>query len=254
MSWCDKLASTASAGLKLDFHFAPGEEILHAFSPILDKLVRDDKENFTMERLEPFIVVFNTLDGFRYGAEPSKLNVTFNHRIRAKQVSAGPPQMEMLSSALPFTKLLPDVLNRLTEAALLLPSPKSRTVQRVGIVSTTAVAEDEIPPGIVRFIEYVGRPWKGSIEHFNINISVDLGKMPGWTDRCIHTLVKSEDPEKLITLQFDWQRTFATGRPITAASLKEVLETAQKPALDYFEDIGEGGRFDEEVIRTTKRV
>lgn len=254
MSWCDKLASTASAGFKLDYHYAPGEELLRALSPILDRLVEGDKERFTLERLEPFLIVFNTLDGFRYGAEPSKINVTFNHRIRAKPVSGGPPRMEMLSSPLPYTKLLPTVIEKLVEATLLLPAPNSRAVQRVGIMSITVVAEDEIPPGIVRFVEYVGRPWKGRVENYNFNITTELRSASAWVDRCIHSLVKSEDPDALITLQFDWQRTFKSGRAIVRDSLEDVLRDAQKSALDYFEDLAEGGRFDEEVIRATAGV
>ena len=251
MTWCDKLASTPGVGLKLDYHFMPAEAILHALAPVLDPLVAHDKWKFTIERLEAYRLVVVTNDGFHYGAEPSKLNVTFNHRLRAKQVSAGPPVMELLSSPLPFTTLMPMVSSKLIDAALLVPSPKSRTVTRVGITSTTVVADDEAPPGILRFLQYVGRPWCGSPKHFSIQITADLGGGSGWSDRCIHTLVKTEDPDQLLTINLDWQRTLSTGRPITREALSELVQSAQAPALKYFEDVAEGSRFDEELISKT---
>jgi len=39
MSWCDKLASTPSVGLKFDYHFGPSSDILDVLTPILDPLV-----------------------------------------------------------------------------------------------------------------------------------------------------------------------------------------------------------------------
>jgi hypothetical protein len=148
LGWCDKLASTPAVGFTLDWRFATSNAIFQAFSPILDKLVENNKQTFTMERQEVFNVTFTTNDGFQYAIEPSKIAVTFHHRLKVKQISGGPPTMELLSSPLPFSQLLPDVESKLIEAALLLPGANTSTVTRIGIVSTTFVAEDEVPPGI----------------------------------------------------------------------------------------------------------
>jgi hypothetical protein len=251
LSWCDKLASTPAVGFTIDWHFATSSAILQAFSPILDKLVQDNKQMFTVERQEPFIVVFITNDGFQYSIEPSKIAVSFRHRLKVKHTSGGPPTMELLSRPLPFSKLLPNVSKRLIEATLLLPGTKTRTVTRIGIVSTTLVAEDEVPPGVARFIKYIGRPWKGSVDNFNVQIVADLDKTPKWSDRCVHLLVKPEDWEQLPTLQFDWQRTFAPGRPLTDDSLRDIMARAETASLKYLEELAEGSLFDEDVIRGT---
>ncbi|MDA0306951.1 MAG: hypothetical protein O3B76_11835, partial [Proteobacteria bacterium] len=98
MSWCDKLASTPSVGFKLDYHFASGDEILHALGPILNNWVEGDKSQFSILRHESFVVELSTNDGFHYGVEPSKIHVTFTHKMKVKPVSGGPPVMEMLST------------------------------------------------------------------------------------------------------------------------------------------------------------
>ena len=158
--------------------------------------------------------------------------------------------MQMLSQALPFSKLLPEVCARLTEATLLLPGIKSRNVRRVGIISTTQVAEDELPPGISRLIGYIGRPWGGRMDFLNAAIAGEIEKTAAWTDRCLHNLMKPEGADQLIKIDLDWQRNFAAARAVTKETLKEMLDKAQKDALSYFEDVAEGSRFDEEVIRS----
>jgi hypothetical protein len=251
LGWCDKLASTPAVGFTLDWHFATSNAIFQAFSPILDKLVENNKQTFTMERQEAFNVTFTTNDGFQYAIEPSKIVVTFHHRLKVKQISGGPPTMELLSSPLPFSQLLPDVEKKLIEAALLLPGANTRTVTRIGIVSTTLVAEDEVPPGIERFIKYIGRPWKGSVDNFNVQIVAELDKTPKWSDRCVHLLVKPEDREQLPTLRFDWQRTFVSGRPLTHESLRDMTASAKIASLKYLEELAEGSQFDEDIIRSS---
>jgi hypothetical protein len=250
VSWCDKLASTPSVGLKIDSRFLSSSSVLNALAPILDRWVEGDKLRFSIERQDPFNLVFTTDDGFQYGIEQSKIYVNFTHRIKPKATSGGPPVMEMLSQALPYTTLLPQAAERVVEAALLVPDGKGRQVTRIGIVATTTVAREDLPPGIVRFIEYLGRPWRGSVPGLSLQIIGDIGKASTWTDRCIHAVNKPEETDELVTLSFDWQRTLATGRAITSDNLNELFLSAQKAALQYFEDLAEGNRFDEELLST----
>jgi hypothetical protein len=248
MSWCDKLASTPSVGYGLDYHFASSEVVLSALTPILDQLVENKKPTFAVDQQQSFLVGFNTNDGFKYGIEPSKIHVNFNHRMRPKAVSGGPPIMEMLSRPQPYTDLLPVVSSKLIEATLLLPSPKDRKITRVGIVSTTPVDAEDLPPGISRFLKYIGKPWGELTEGFSIQITGKVGKGSGYSDRCVHTMLRTEDPNDLLTILFDYQRIFESGKAITADSLKEITASAEKAALRYFEDLAEGNRFDDVSI------
>ena len=254
MSWCDKLASVPGAGFGLETHFASSSTVLSALTPILDPLFDKLKPQFNIVQQQPFDVQLATNEGFNYEVDPTKIAVTFKHRMRARAVSGGPPIMEMLSRPEPFTKLLPIVSKRLVDATLLLPGPKTRSVTRVGIVSTSTVGDDELPPGIARFIEYIGRPWKAGADYFSISITSDVATGRGWTDRCTHQMTKPEDPEQLMVLNFDFQRTFTTGHPMNRETLTDLRNKTERDALRYFEDIGEGKRFDEDLIRETARA
>src|SRR6267378_4324981 len=111
MSWCDKLASTPSVGLKFDHHFAPSSQILEVLKPILDPLVDGEKVKFVINKQDPFTIELTTEDGFHYGIESSRVWIDFQHRMRVKPSSGGPPIAELLSRPAPFSELLPDVSN-----------------------------------------------------------------------------------------------------------------------------------------------
>ena len=251
MSWCDKLASTPAIGFKLSTHFAPIDILLNSLSPILDRASEEDAKNRTIEQpTKQFTAAFTNSDGFRYFVDESRISVIFNHRVKYRSVSGGPPIMEMLSTPRPFTSLIPEVSERLIEATLLLPKIESRTLNRVGIVSSTPLALEDLPPGIKRLIEYIARPWKGAVESYNISITSTLNETSFASDRCVHTLNQPEDKSELLTLQFDWQRSFKEPRIISKSNLEQATQDAEKNALKYFEELAEGNRFDEELIRS----
>jgi hypothetical protein len=188
-------------------------------------------------------------DGYNYEVDPSRISVGFQHSMRTKLVSGGPPVAEMLSDPLPYTKLVPSVSKRLIDATLLVCKGTTRKITRVGIVANSTVASNDIPPGIARFIAYIGRPWRGFVDHYSFQIISQLADGSESSDRCIHTLSKTEgDPDQLVRLNFDWQRTFKNGRAITSESMTQLINSAEEAALAYFEELAEGNLFDENLI------
>lgn len=237
-------------GFRVDFHFETTDAVLRALSPMLDKWVEGDKPTFTLERPDQFSVNVNARDGFQFAVEPSKIAVVFRHTMKMKTMIGGPPVAELLSHPLPYTVLLPQVAKHLMDTTLLLCAGSSRKITRIGVVATAVVDTSVIPPGMARFVTYMGRPWKGLVDYYTIQITSALAEDSRWSDRCMHTLSKSEDdPEQLIRLNFDWQRTFKTGHAITSESMKELVKHAEDSAMEYFEALAEGNQFDEELIR-----
>lgn len=244
VSWCDKLASIPSAGVRLDHHYIPAAKILESWHSILDANSDDDLAKFILTKTDEFNIEINGEEGYKYGADASRVHVSFNHRLKLKNVSGGGPVVEMLSSAKPFTKLLPEVVSRLVDATLLIPGIKDRKLRKFGITSTTPVDEDDLPPGIAHLIEHVGRPWKGLTGGFTMQLTANVDEQRLWTDRCIHTLVRPEVGDDLMTIVFDFQRTFNEPRNVDRDSLKEAGEQVEKGALKYFEALAEGSIFD----------
>jgi hypothetical protein len=252
LSWCDKLASVPIVGATLDWHFATGDMLLEAISPVLRKFVESDKQTFKVERSDASSMTVATNAGFQFAANATSVSVGFQHMLRPRPVSGGLPVMEMLSTPRPYTELLSNVIDYLIETTVLMPNIRARQLSRIGIVSTTVVSDDQTPPGVSRFTKYVGRPWKGAVDYYSFQIVAEIHNAANWSDRCVHSLVKSEsDPDGLLQITLDWQRRFRPGRAVTVETLSDIFRSAETAALGYFEDVAEGGRFDEDIIRTT---
>lgn len=244
--WCDQLASTPTAGFGVTWHFASGATLLESFAPILNRLVEDEKPTFSIDRLDNFATAFSTDEGFQYSAEPSKVVVAFVHKLRIQPVSGGLPESQLLSDTRPYSQLLPDVCRRLADVTRhVLSRSQSRHITRVGIVSTTMVGDEDLPPGIERLISYMKRPWNGRVDTFSLQIVSELDENDDWSDRCVHNIVRPEDKSQLMTVSLDWQRIFKTPRSNAQTSLVTLLADAQKCSSAYFESLAEGSRLDD---------
>ena len=252
MSWCDKLASTPSVGLTLSQQYISSGSLLDALSPLFNSWTDAGKAKFTLERVEPFLIEATSETGFKYVVEPARLYIDFNHRLKVKPVSGGPPIVELLSKPLPYTTLLPEVCSRITEATEMLAGKEPRSLKKIGIVTTATVAEEDAPPGIRNYIRYMAKPWGKYLDHFQIIVTAEIDRSDGWHDRCIHQVVKPEDTEALLTIKFDWQREFHKPKTFNTAVLRPLLASAQDSALRYFEELAEGSRFDAELISKTE--
>lgn len=252
MSWCDKLASTPGVGFGLEAHYTSVAAIQDALAPVLDKHAHRDSAEFQLDEVnDPFNFAFTTNDGFQYGIQPSRVFVSFRHRLKIKQVSAGLPTIEMTSVSLPFSELLPEVSQRLIDATLALPEAEKREVFRVGVFTQTVVDKEQAPPGILRFIDYIARPWNGLTDSFALQITTEVEKSEDYRDRCIHTLHQGEKDDELLQINLDFQREYKKGQHATKDVLRNILSNTERGALAYFEDLAEGNRFDEDILRNS---
>jgi hypothetical protein len=247
LSWCDRLASTPVVGFQLTPYFAI-HEIVQAWSPILGDMVDQFRNPTFTVNVNQGVLSITSKDGFQYGADHTRVSVGFAHQLKATPVTGGPPIMEMLSKPLPFTELLPEVSRRLIEAARLLPNLTNRKIFQVGTVSTTRVTFKDLPPGIARFIDYLGRPWEKKINAFSVEVTSEVGRADAWADRCQHRLIQPEDPDELMTVVFDFHRQFEAGQTPSEAQMKTLLTKCNADALGYFERLAEGNMFDEHII------
>ncbi|WP_316169436.1 hypothetical protein [Bradyrhizobium sp. SZCCHNRI1058] len=250
-SWCDKLASVPSAGFRFDQRFTPVERILECWHTIVERHSVDGEPKFNITKTDEFNLEINSETGFKYGADATRCHVGFNHRLKVRNVSGAPPVVEMSSTAQQFTKLLPEVVNRLIDISMLLPDIRTRKLHRIGITTTTPVDRADLPPGLGRFIEHIGRPWKGLSDGFSIQLTAEVGETKTSTDRCIHTLLKSERADEVMTVMFDFQRVLKEPKLTDRDDLSDLAQRAQKDALSYFEALAEGSMFDVSTLETT---
>jgi len=223
--------------------------LLEPLTPIVSAWIEKDKDRpaFSVDHQDVYNATLTTFDGYQYLIGPEILAVEFRHRLRVRPQSAGPPTAELLSKPAPYSELLVETTNRLLDMVRLTMTGEQRKLLRIGVVSTTLVSEGDVPPGIVRFLKRVAKPWNTSLDAFSVDVTTKLPKVKSTAryDRCIHQFTKPEDNEGLVTIKLDWQRLFDEEKRLSITVLPALLASAKNDALDYFEDIGEGGRFDE---------
>lgn len=237
-------------GVTLDWAYFPSVHYQEAMMPVAANLVENEKQAFTIDLQDAFQYAFTSFDGFHYAFNSSQIYAEFRHRLKYLSQSGGPPTAELISKPLPYTQLLPQIADRLIEATRLVVGGKERILKRVGVVATTAVSEADAPPGIRRFVEYIGRPWGHNADSFQIDIVSKLPKSEKaeWSDRCQHNVSKAEHGDGLINFRLDFHRTFDNPKPLSIKLLDDDLKKVRIDALKYFEDVGQGERFDENII------
>jgi hypothetical protein len=140
-----------------------------------------------------------------------------------------------------------DAAEMLVDATLRLPEISRRSVRRIGIQSITVVSIEDLPPGLIRLLEYVTRPFGGTVNGLNFTVISELGGNESHSDRCIHAISKPDDEEGLITLRLDWQRTL--GKPALAnrGNIERLYASARDGAINYFEELAVGDAFDGKI-------
>lgn len=234
-SWCDKLASVPTVGLHHPHRYLSSSTVLDRLSPLLSQL----KEP-SITRQDPMTLVIEDETGYTLSFSPIRTSIGYLHRYKVKTTSGDAnPTVQMLSEPRPFTQLLEEVSNWLMRAVHALDPKATGFIDRLGIVSVTNLAEEDCPPGIRNLLAYLGRPWGQPLDKgYAVQMTNPLRTTEKFSDRCIHTLKRTEEEGALITANFDWQRVYV--EPRSVRGLDDVLTTCHAGALQYFEDLAEG--------------
>jgi hypothetical protein len=247
VSWCDKLASQASVGLRVTPRFRPADDLLKAVSSLFTSQIKPlengERPTFIVDRKENFEIIFTLSQGYKYSISATVLSVSYVHRVELRNASAGLPWLNFLSEQVGFTQSLEDICSRVLDCIEMLDDPSQRITQ-FGLRSHTLVGIDEMPPGIVEMIESTLSFW-GNAPFFSFQIVSILDETEQHTDRCLHTIARPEDDEIIPTISLEWQRTFKDSKiPFRRGNAKDLIQKCTENALLYFETLGEGGSID----------
>jgi len=245
MSWCDKLGSTPGIGYQLDWHALPSDILLNALSPLVDRMVSGDEQRFSFDVREALKLQFTSYDGFQFGFEPTKVFVGFTHRAEIHTGSGGIPSLGLRSKPSTFTALLDEIQGYLLNTMETINRLKGRRLAGIGIVTTTWAERADIPPGIKKLLMYASKPWEGRLQSLTFQAQSILDENDDYLHRCIHTIIKTLKEDEPIQVIFDYQRVYKKPQDIDPNRLRPATEAVTASALDYFEQLAQGDRFDD---------
>lgn len=240
MSWCDKLYSVPTVGVRLSSKLLTNDSKLTALMPMLEKYAGDLKREFEVKRSDAFSLSISLEDGFTYGIDDKRISVGFTHRVAVQQVSGGLPKLQFTSSVRPYTEMVKDCCDRLISIFDYLPGMNEREIHRIGVVTNTTVELADAPPGLRRFTDHFMGLWE-AVPALALQVAADVDKNDRWIDRCNHSIVISEDRSMVPQFSFDWQRIFEKPPQYRQQEFSRSLKLCVDGALGYFEFIGEQG-------------
>jgi hypothetical protein len=244
MIWLDTLLAVPAIGVRLRPDFKEIFDFQKRLGSFIDFLIREEK--FEVEKLEIksqdiwgySISVQKT--GFSFTLTPKDITGQYLYEIHQTARPGGLPTLE-LPETMPYTQLFEKVFRYLQKVFTLIKDLKGFQFDRIGIVTNIGTDKESLPPGVLKWIENLSKPWGGLTKsESSLVAKLHENEEGGYLDQCHHN-IKFDDtvPEAGIRFTLDWQRIFKKSIFI-GEGLSESLASCKDEALAYFQKFGEG--------------
>lgn len=244
MSWLDSVVAVPLIGAEIHLplkiaankgqHFAP---FLDYFSSKAETKTRDQEKVLVVRDEFGRDTLKVKSSGYYIDLADERLASGFNYEVPVVKKGGFPswviPEMQ------PFTKLLEVFMQNLIEAAKSLDK-QGAMLGFIGFVAFAEMDPEVLPPGVERFLQYLGDPWDGILELQVERLTCKLSEDDFSTCRCHHALKFSKAKPEDGLLRIDWQQVLKEKIPFAVRDLIPKLEEYKKAFLEYCERFGEG--------------
>lgn len=238
MLWLDSVLAVPAIGVRIDVKI---NELNSFQQDILNFItyLKEKHDLIELKRKSVFGFVINT-PGPSFEIVPNNLVAEFEYQITQKDISGEFPIIEK-----PELKLYSEIIHMLLDDIYMLfgtlKSIKNITYDRIGIVAKTNLSKESIPPGIVAWIDYLGKPWGTKLLKSESTFFLRLLETDKYYNQC-HHLIKFDEiiEEKGFDFKLDWQRSFKEKIIFDNDKIISDIESCISEALDYFEKFGAG--------------
>jgi len=246
MVWLDSLLAVPAIGVRISPDFKEIFDFQRRLEGFLDFLVNEEK--FGIEKLEiksqgiwGYSVSIQKT-GFSFVLTPNDIIGQYAYEIGQIPKPGGLPTFQ-LPETMPYSQLLEKISTHVQKVFALIKDLRGFRFDRIGIVANVGSDKESLPPGVLKWIENLSKPW-GTLTKSESLLLAKLheNEEGGYRDQC-HHIVKFDDttPETGIRFTLDWQRVFEGSIPISEGKgLSGNLTSCKNEALTYFQRFGEG--------------
>lgn len=243
MSWLDATIATPLIGVTIEPHYSKSVRFRDGLAPLLDELQTECGEVTIGGSDSTFSTEVETPKGFSYSIRPDNLLVRFRYRSSLEAKPGKFPQYKFEPHEVqPYTELLSRVAKETTRLLhALTREAGTLSVLRIGIVASSRIDAEHVPPGIARHVDHFRLPWNANLAKCQALLLVPLRKDENGEDRCHHHFEYAPlDKPGEMEVKLDWQRF--PQKPYEAKSETEprFLFEACEAASAYFERVGDG--------------
>lgn len=246
MIWMDNLFAVPAIGIRMNPNFNEVFEFQKRFGGFFEYLIHQEKYGVDQIKIESqeiwgySVTVRKT--GFLFVLTPRGIVSQFLYEVSKKEQPGGLPKFELPEPML-YSQALEKVRKYIEIIFGFMKDLKGFQYDRIGVVASVGSDKDSLPPGILRWLEYLGKPL-GNVTKSEASFLAKFqdSKENEFYDQC-HHLIRFDDsaPEIGYRIVLDWQRMFDKPKVISdTRDLVTNLNSAKEEAIKYFQKFGEG--------------
>lgn len=241
--WLDTVLTTPTVGLLFERWFVSSSEVLTAVRPVLERWRRAG-QTVDVAGEGPVVLAIRSSSGINVAVEQENLVVQFSYPAEVRERVGDVPEFHYPVPVQPYSAVLPLVLEAATEVASTLQEKYPRKLRRIGVIAAARFDARAPAPGVKALMDQCTRPWgDAEILRCTTHITATLSKhSDGKVDRCHHQLDFNIDRGNDMRCSLDWQRHFPAAHawPSSSSKARDLVTSATKDAVDYFQRFGEG--------------
>ena len=243
--WLDQVLATPTLGVLLKPCILSQHEYISALRPLIEECLSKGgvyEPNTPTEPGGGTNIELSYPDGYTYRISAMEITVQFRYAQHlAEPESPGllPKSVEYEHEFEPYGQLLQRTLEKTAALLERFPGEERRALGGIGIVGSCAIASGSPPPGIVAFVNHIGRPWQTDLISGRVTLAAELASTEHHMDACQHRLVWESEQTNIHT-RLEWQRTFRPELEADGSRIHEQFVQCVPLALQYFERFGAG--------------
>lgn len=242
MLWLDSTLAAPIIGVRLvRTGFKQALLWEQCFADFMDRLVKEHKHlSISSREFRGYKVEAGT-SGFTFELTHSNIVVSFTYTI-LQEPRPGAFPVDQRPKLQRYSKLLEKIYKYTEEILRVIQDMKDMNYLRIGIIADVSLDKDSLPPGLVQWIQHIGKPWNHELVDVEHSIVAKLSEGKNFRDQCHHKLKFSEDliDEHGYRFTLDWQRVYDEPILVTRKGVSEDLASCRENAIQYFERFAQG--------------
>lgn len=240
MPWLNNVLAFPYIGIRIKTKLTSVNALRDSFGPLLDYLeTKYGVIDIKQADLWGYSLTPKFKSGFCYRVVHNDILVNYNYKI-IQRTQLGSFPFNEIPEIIPYTDLLYQNLDEIKRVFSLLRTVRDITYDRIGIVAEASLAKDNFPPGVIAWIDHLGKPW-GNIVKIESSLLSKISEVDAYYDQCHHILnFDVLDLQKEIIFKLDYQRIFKVSVGFNYGRISTDITSCLDKALEYFEKFGEG--------------
>ncbi len=240
MSWLDGVLAVPTIGVHTKIEYDSVMNFEGNVGKFAYKL-ENSGEKFRIERKELWGYEITCDSGYAFLINRNNFVASFKYLFIEKDQPGALPHMEV-PQVLSYTEICSQIEDYIDNLFVAFNNIPEMVYDRIGIVTSANLEKTTTPPGVKKWLEYLGRPWAGDLVDINAKICTNLSNDGDYADRCHHSIeYASEKVEETgFRIILDWQRKFNKKQSISVGNFKDRIGVCKNKAFEYFEKFAQG--------------